>query len=185
MKKFKNVEVLKDNFSDKILKQDIENNFEKPQNDFSPCHQEKNEMSDHLIGNSKDLTRSNTPSHVIRPLVTLDKRLNEIEVNKLMELSKAASYLMEYEKHTNTKKIIEIDDLAYYCQQFATTTYDNNARSTVNFVKGISKFNEIVESDRVALFKHSCWKLFALKKLPAFDFEKEHWTLAIVSILIL
>ena len=118
---------------------------------------------------------------VNRPIVTFDKQLNDMEMNSIVELSKAAYEYIDYEHFAGSKYLIEINNLLDFCKVLSPhDVFDDNVRASVKLFKGISKFNDIEESDQMCLLKQSCWIVFVLKKLPSFDLNGEHWTFAIV-----
>ena len=122
-----------------------------------------------------------SPVPIVRPIVTIDKQLNEMEMSKLIELNMAAHDILDYVKF-KTDQIVEVDDLNqlnHIVDQGGV--FDRNIRSTVNFCKGITKFVEITKSDQKILF-NNIWKVTMIKKVPAFNFEDEHWTYSLVSL---
>ena len=139
------------------------------------------EKIDKLLMDCHNELDTRPPVPIGRPIVTFDKQLNDIEMNSIIELSKAAYEYIDYEHFAGSKYLIEITDLGYFNQLLLPyDVFDNTLRSTVKLFKGISKFNDIEESDQLSLLKQSCWTVLVLKKFPSFDFNEQHWTFPIV-----
>ena len=160
----------------------IDSNTEISENDCSPQHdnlsltnEEINEELDkieNLFVKGQDEKETPTVS-IVKPIATFDKQLNEIEVNKIMELSKAANHMTQYEV-SSTNNVIEVEHFADFSDKFyPQDSFDESVRSTVKFIKGVNKFKEIPEPDQLILIKHCCWKMFVLKKIPTYNFHDE------------
>lgn len=126
-----------------------------------------------------EVTTSVVP--IVRPIAMFDKRLNEMEMSKLIELNLAADDFLDFVSHKATKffELSSLTDL--YSKMYPLDVFDMNLKSAVKFCKGISKFREISESDQMILYKNSCWRIIMMKKIPSFDPEQEYFTYSIVS----
>ena len=146
------------------------------------------EMED-LFGDRKHVESrvgsGTTPMAVMpigRQVSTFNKQFNDIEWNKIKELSDASRIFYEHTvlKHS-VKNCFSLNKIAEMYKLFPNVV-DQFITSTVQYCKSISTFDDICEDDKLVLVKTAYWQLICLSYLPTFDFKKGHWIYFIVSL---
>ncbi|CAG2101854.1 unnamed protein product [Medioppia subpectinata] len=94
--------------------------------------------------------------------------LNELETNRLSELSSAA-VVFDYKMSNNIRQVNNLEEMLRECGP----RQDGSVVDMVNFAKSLSTFNRICCEDRVALLKYGYDDLMSIRTLKFFNKDKE------------
>ena len=119
---------------------------------------------------------------VVRPIATYNKCLNDIELNRLQELS-AAVKCLHCLVCPSTQHIIEYPTLEeYYTNGVGINLTNGCARQFVQFCKGLSAFQDICEQDQLALVKSGYYESVQWQNLSNISSDHKSWVLNLVCL---
>ena len=118
---------------------------------------------------------------VVRPIVSYNKELNEIEMNRIKELSRAQNSF-QYLFSPLSKKVIEYNSIKEcYQDTYAVSKMDDIVRQFVKFCKRLSPFQDICEGDQLALIKNSIFEVLTIQNMFLYNYDGEYWDMTLVS----
>ena len=134
-----------------------------------------------------------TVNPMVNPISELYADFNEIELNRLIELRRAARNAIDkpLNKITNEYQQKVIDAFlknAITCEdvvKLMAIYFEQNVQKSITFGKNLSAFKSLCENDQVALIKYGGIEICSIRSVRYFNFEEQYWTLIVVRDLFL
>ncbi|CAG2108760.1 unnamed protein product [Medioppia subpectinata] len=106
-----------------------------------------------------------------RPLTDYRNQFNELEGNKLQQLLAATNTFVDSGGRAYTTSLSSILGMSH-----RPNLLQRHMRRLTKMCQNLTEFNNICESDKIALMSYGSIDLFCMRSLPNYDYTHESWT---------
>ncbi|CAG2108799.1 unnamed protein product [Medioppia subpectinata] len=106
-----------------------------------------------------------------RPLTDYHNQFNELEGSKLQQLLAATNTFVDSGGRAYTTSLSSILGMSH-----RPNLLQRHMRRLTKMCQNLTEFNNICESDKIALMSYGSIDLFCMRSLPNYDYTHESWT---------